>query len=676
MDCIDDPDVSIRLQALGLCAGMVTSDNLVAIVEHLMQQLKSEPVYSRTPDDGRSHSLGVEPAADSDGEDPEETLKPTAEHHAATPMLTVEYRISTIRQIIEMCSKDTYSNILDFEWYLSVLVQLVKLAPSSTTAATESLADGFPNTQGEEVFLGVDITSAIGRELRNVAVRVVTVRADVVLAAYSLLLDYANDAQGMFAGAGGQGILRFCAWIVGEYFTACRPPDASLDPFIHSKVQMLSSSVLIAYLQAIPKVAASVFACELDWSKERQVMISLSVARVIHFLEPLATHPSIEVQERSVEFLELIKVVSQAIVNHGPKNEAGPLLLTTAIPQLFNGFDLNPVAPTAQRKVPLPVDLDLESPINKNLTNLLAQAETDSFADAQSVEFGSLYYERTSYKAPPELASDAVSRHEPRASSYQNAEVFHSDTDSSSLQRRAQKREQNRDDPFYIGNDDASSGTLTPLHKVLRSVNGEDLDVDSIPIMDLNLEGQVATVEDPHIERRKPKRKRTARVHVAPDENIEEELTSAGQPSTVQSSLAENAITQSRTYGKAKKSLLQVDSSGLTSFPLNESEDTNHLLEVKRRQMQDEEMAKALAEVEHARLEMQRASERIEATDGTPAEGTFVKKKKKKKAMLLTEDLPDTYEVRASKDPQDVTVVKKKKRKKKPEIVTDADQRN
>ena len=40
MNCINDPDVSIRLKALDLVSGMTTSENLVTIVEALMRQLE------------------------------------------------------------------------------------------------------------------------------------------------------------------------------------------------------------------------------------------------------------------------------------------------------------------------------------------------------------------------------------------------------------------------------------------------------------------------------------------------------------------------------------------------------------------------------------------------------------------------------------------------------------
>ena len=41
LECIDSPDISIRIKALDLVGGMVSSENLVSIVSRLMKQLRS-----------------------------------------------------------------------------------------------------------------------------------------------------------------------------------------------------------------------------------------------------------------------------------------------------------------------------------------------------------------------------------------------------------------------------------------------------------------------------------------------------------------------------------------------------------------------------------------------------------------------------------------------------------
>ena len=660
MGCIDDPDISIRLQALGLGAGMVNSDNLIAVVERLLQQLRNAPVTNEIADDGRRHSVGVEPAADSDGEDPEERLRPTAEPQDDTPALPAEYRVTIVRQILEMCSKDTYANIVDFEWYIDTLVQLVRLIPAADQSGPEFQGDNGRNLSEE------DVTSAIGWELRNIAVRVSTVRTEAVKAANTLLSASGNDNM----APGGQGVLAFAAWVVGEFSNSSALSYAALDSLIHPKVQSLSPIVLCAYLQAIPKLLISAISHESPmWGLERKTMISLLVARVIHFLEPLTTHPNLEVQERSVEFLELMRVTLQAIASHDVQNRDGPLLLTRAIPQLFTGFELNPVAPAAQRKVPLPSDLSLDTPINSDLTGLLQRADQDFSVDTEAAEFDTFYNQAPVQKAISGPAIDSLPSLEPETSSYQQNDHTLSDSDAL-VRKRIQRRERNRDDPFYIGNDDASSGTSTPFHDILRSTNGEDVDVDSIPIMNLDLGDQAIVVESSDKDLRKQKRKRPKKVHITKDETIDNDASGIDQ---TQRAPASEIGPQQRARDKAKKSLLQVDSSGLSSFSLNSGDAPASQLDVERQEAQDIEMAKALAEVERLRLEMQRASERIQATDGTPAEGILVKKKKKLKlkhpiggSQHQDETGVQAGSTQGSQDAEAAPVIKKKKKKRKP----------
>ena len=659
MGCIDDPDISIRLQALELGAGMVNNDNLIAVVERLLLQLRSAPLITYAADDGRSYSHGVEPAADSDGEDPEETLRPTAERQVDTASLPAEYRITITRQILEMCSKDTYANIVDFEWYIETLVQLIKLLPATDQSPSDAQCCDGRSTSEED-----DVAIAIGWELRNVAVRVSTVRTEAVKAAKSLLAIAVDDSVVL---GGNYGVLAFAAWIVGEYPDSSALSLAALDLLIHSRARSFSPPVICAYLQAVPKVLVSAVSREsLGWCFERKTMVSLLVARIIHFLELLTTHPDLEVQERAVEFLELMRVTSQAILSHDAEDDNGPLLLTRVIPRLFADFELNPVAPAAQKKVPLPNDLDLNAPINTDLESLLQHADREFTVETGTAEFESFYYQRPVSKAVSGAAIESVPFLDTHAVSYQQTDYSPSDADAL-VRKRMQRRERNRDDPFYIGNDDTPSGTSTPFHDILRSTNGEDLDVDSIPIMNLDLGGNGTAVEISDTDPKKEQRKRPKRVHIIKDETIDNEDPGPYQPQRVHTS---NGAPLQHARDKAKRSLLQVDSSGLSSFPLNNGDTPAVQGDIERQEAQDIEMARALAEVERLRLEMQRASERIQATDGTPAEGILVKKKKKPKQLVEASQFQGETSLQANEilrlqNTKASPVVKKKKRKKR-----------
>lgn len=636
MSCIDDPDISIRLQALDLGAGMVSSGNLIAVVERLIQQLRNAPISHGIADDERVHAVRVEPAADTDGEDPEESLRPTKGSPTDAPALPTEYRITVIRRILQMCCVDSYKNIVDFEWYIKTLMQLVKLAPV-TIRSPSTLAGTGPTNESEESILDEDICNSIGWELRNVAVRVSTVRAEAVQAANALMgVSRASSSFGV-SSPGSESVLQYAAWIVGEYVEYCVDVHATIDAVIGSTAEMLPIDAICAYLQALPKVFARIVSQQsLMWNQECKTTMTLLLARIINFLEPLSTHPNLEVQERAVEFLELMRIASQAITTDEEPTGQAPLLLTRAIPELFTGFELNPVAPSAQRKVPLPNGLDLDTPINDTLSNVLQSTEYKTIEDAHLADFRSFYNEKPVSKSLAGPALDTVPSYDPVHSYQQSEEVL---LDQAALaKKRMVRRERNRDDPFYIGGDDMSSGISTPIHDILKSSNGEIMDVDSIPIMTLDLgdKGGPATQSDAEIKQPKPRRPK--RVYVIEDETIEHD--SIAQDSLSAASMVPTSNLLRHARDRSKKSLLKVDSSSLGSFSLtNDTHDVG--LEPARYEgiphNHDSEMTNALAEVESLRLEMQRASERVQASDGTPAEGTLVKKKKRSKRSKKAE---------------------------------------
>ena len=680
MSCIDDPDISIRLQALDLGAGMVSSDNLVVVVERLIQQLRNAPLSSGIADDERIHAVGVEPAADSDGEDPEEALRPTRGSPTDTPTLPIEYRITVIRQILQMCCTDTYANIVDFEWYIEILMQLVKLAPVTSQSPSATAGAGSTNERGKGIS-DEDICSSIGWELRNVAVRVNTVRAEAVQAANTLIGIFRRSSSSDVPSAGSEGVLPYAAWILGEYVGYCVDVHDTLDALLGSTAGALPFDAVCAYLQAIPKVFARIVSQQsLVWNQEHKIMTTLLLTRIINFLEPLSTNPNLEVQERAVEVLELMRIASQSITSDEHVNDQAPLLLTRAIPELFTGFELNPVAPSAQRKVPLPGGLDLDKPINNALLRLLQSVEQETSVDANSAEFNSFYNERPVQRTLAGPALDALPSYD-SGTSYQQAGEGLLDPEALA-RKRMMRRERNRDDPFYIGGDDISSGTSTPFHDILKGSNGEIMDVDSIPIMNLDLGERGGAAMHSDVEIKQPKPQRPRKVHVVKDETIEHDSMGQG-PSRV-ASIAPPANPLHRGRDKGKKSLLEVDSSSLGSFSLTNTESI--VLEPERHEGeldgQDNEMAKALAEVEQLRLEMQRASERVQASDGTPAEGTLVKKKKKKKKRKEAEQpISNVQPVQVSLQQSEAvshisTVVAgplmKKKRKKQVPLIKDA----
>jgi AP-3 complex subunit delta-1 len=641
MECIDSPDISIRLRALDLVVGMVNSDNLMSIVGRLMRQLKNS--RSATAEELNPRPMPIEPAADSDDESSEVAIK-SGKGSSDAPLLPDDYKIDVITRILEMCSSNNYGNLVDFDWYIDILIQLVRTAPVASQASL---------SQDSEISsrIGVDVSVRIGDELRSVAVKVKAIRLQATRAAESILVSTYNDSSSPLTS--GSGVLRPISWIVGEYASFLESPDGTFTALLQLTKGSTPAEALVIFLQALPKIFGLVAGDDqTPWTPERKTMISLLMARIIHALEPLVMHPDLEVQERAVEFSELLKLAAEASsgqpVSSDTIQQDAPLLLTQAIPSLFTGLELNSVATGAQKNVPIPSTLDLDQPINANLSNLLRAVNFSSFDEPDDDEFESYYHQK-----PPAAAAAVVEPvinrlnavEEPVHSYQQGSEDSYLDPDIVA-RRRAERLERNKDDPFYIPPTDDRSSSSTPLHSILQSNNGRDLDIDAIPIMQLDLgktdlnSGQ-ASPKRPAVPKARP------RIQIAADETL-----AISGTSTPRNEDSENILdVQQRPKPRGKNSLLLVDSSHIGSFSL-EGDDSSGM-DFERQQKAEAEMAKAMLEVEKLRLEMQRANERIQAAEGV--EGTVVKKKKKKPKPA--DPQPEGVDA--------VTVVKKKKKVKK-----------
>ena len=632
MDCIDSADISIRLRALDLVVGMVSNDNLVSIVGRLMRQLRNSS--SAPIEDTSFKPSPIEPTADSDDEDLEVALK-SGEGMSEEILLPDDYKVGVIDRVLEMCSSNNYGNVVDFDWYVDILVQLVRNAPVSTTA------DGMIRDSSN-----VSTSEKIGIELRNVAVKVKAFRQQATRAAELILISTYEDTPMQLSA--GNGVLKPIAWLVGEYASALASPDSALTALLNITKGSVAVEGLVVYLQAVPKILAFMIGNDqITWTSERKSMIALLFARVIHTLEPLAMHPDLEVQERAVEFSELLKLAAEAASGQATSvadtRHDAPLLLTQAIPSLFAGIELNSVAPSAQRNVPIPSMLDLDQPINENLSNLLRAADSLSLGEPEADEFESYYHKPQS--SAPSIMEPAVNRlvssTEDTVHSYQQGgEDTYLDPDIVS-RRRAERLERNKDDPFYIA-PNSTSGRSTPLHNILQSNNGTDLDIDAIPIMQLEL-GKTTSPKMPASPKKSVVSNARQRIQVAVDETLHSGSSTPRDDS-------ENDTPHRSRPGKGKQLLLQVDSSHIGAFSLEE--DGAGAVDYDRQQKEEAEMAQAMREVEKLRLEMQRANERIQAAQGV--EGTVVKKKKKKSKHATGDD---------------AVVVKKKKKVKSAAVI-------
>jgi AP-3 complex subunit delta len=593
MDCLEDADISLRLVALKLVVGMVSSETLQLVVNRRINQLQSSPTFTCEIPDGNSFK-------DVDGDNLEEILTPQDRKPHPLP-LPNDFRSEVMHRILDMCSHNNYSNVSDFGWYVNALVQLARLIPPTNASNN----DRYANTDNRYE-LQIDIASRIGTEIRSVAVRVKSARWEATKAAESLIVD--NRAA--LRPTTSVGILGPAAWVAGEFSADLVSPGLALNSLIDVTNISLPPRTLSFYLQAIPKLFIALTSSSQHWYTSERKEISTRLARIINFLEALSAHPDLDVQERATEFLELMRLVREAVDSAPPDAPQLPFLLSSVMPSLFSGLELNPVALNAQRKIPPPENLDLDQSMNDK-PRTISTTSYNTWSDAKGKGFQEFYHGLDS--GIDSGISVELYAQQP-ASSY-GASGNLVEESGTTVTRRAERRERNRDDPFYIGNEDAPLGNHTP--QAVTSPDHGELDVDSIPIMALDHGVTDSTREQLA---RTNNRSHSTKVEITADETF-----GVDEPGAEFRGGDEGS--------RSKRHLLQVDSSGLRRLSLEGSSHPGFNVSPKFTETQNEdiEIRRAMQEVERLRLGMQRAAERIHADD-VPPEGALITKKKKKKA--------------------------------------------
>ncbi|KAI6238163.1 AP-3 complex subunit delta [Aphelenchoides fujianensis] len=304
--CLDDKDESIRLRALDLLYGMVSKKNIMEIVKKLMEHV-----------DAAEGSF---------------------------------YRDELLSRIISICSYNNYQHISNFEWYISVLVELTKVEGSKH---------------------GV----LIGEQIQDVTVRVQSIRhfsvsqmALLVENAHLLLSTSSSQRKNICE------VLLAAAWICGEYAEHVCDIPTVLGAMLRIKLSLTPGNLLSVYVQNIAKLYAALlvqYENADDWD-EVESLDHLMLSKLPEFT--YSSH--LEAQERACNLLQILSIIEQ---KHAQKEKMGE-----AFAALFEG-ELNPVAAKAQRRVPVPEGLNLDEWI------VPPEAETESEeAESDSGEFPSI----------------------------------------------------------------------------------------------------------------------------------------------------------------------------------------------------------------------------------------------------------------------------------------------
>ncbi|KAG1234783.1 hypothetical protein G6F35_001073 [Rhizopus arrhizus] len=400
LECIDDEDISIRIRALDLVVGMVNRKNIVDIVKKLITHIM--------PKKAESISL----------HDPSTIFDPV-------------YRMDIINRIIFMCSQNHYHYLNDFEWYITVLVDITYSA-------------------------GVNVGELLTNQLMDVSVRVKSVREFSVKQMYNLLQDkhFLETAKRRDSNI---NVLSAAAWICGEYCNYLDDIPLTLECLLLPQVTNLPVKVQTAYVHSVIKIYAY-WTTELtsQWDADIQREF-VKVTQVMYEKMDMFTHNAdLEVQERAHDVKSLFKIILDATSD--PTIDDVPLVLR-GLPDLFFIYELNPVAPKAQSKVPVPEGLDLDAWINDPLPDLVQDFESDASLDDSSK------YEKVNKISKKKKKSKAK-------------DDYSSEDEAEKERRRIARREARKNDPYYI---------MADNKKGSRSVDF-DKELDSIPVVELNIE--------------------------------------------------------------------------------------------------------------------------------------------------------------------------------------------
>ncbi|KAI0652531.1 Ap3d1 protein [Trametes meyenii] len=458
LSSVNDEDISIRMRALDLVSAMVSRHNLQPIVQHLLSHLV-KPESSALP----SASQTLSQFASS-------TAAPVAKP-GGSPSQSPAYRLTLAQRILALGVQDMYENVTDFEWYISVLVDLAYVAR-------------------------VNIGAEIREQLVDIAGRVRGARRYAVQVMVKLLSDdsFLHNAS---EDGGCPEVIWAAAWICGEYCSELAEPQKLLSYLLQPRVLTLSPDVVAVCLQASMKVFGS-WAAELAerWDDDDLSRVQAAVNDVLERLEGFVTHPDIEVQERAAEMLQLFTFVRADLSAYKPKPRSDFLYGESStngfidssvsaephfpkslylIRPLSGAYELNAVALSAQASVPVPDGLNLDVWI------VPWQEETPPALELGEHEPGEIKKSKKGKKKdagkPKRKGKARADEHdEDGARSASPVPVETAEERAERERRKAERLERLRDDPYYLIDDRPSSRTA--------SLNAAD--VDAIPVVRLD----------------------------------------------------------------------------------------------------------------------------------------------------------------------------------------------
>ncbi|OAF69553.1 AP-3 complex subunit delta [Intoshia linei] len=269
------------------------------------------------------------------------------------------FRNKIFNSMIDICKADNYSNISNFEWYVGLLIDLVRLEGNNHG---KTLANCL-----------IDLTT------RVTSIQLFTVEQ------CSVIIEHPNAILGKFADPKQiYNFLSASVFLVSEYYEYLYDPVSTLTSLLKMKINY-PDWTQITYLQSIFKLYARIVynfeISSLDLKSDHNSDNSEKESRIKtdyrrKFYKSIKHKMSTFFQSTSIELKELAQVYSSILsICHdqmeNKKNFGSDLI------ELFDGR-LEQVAPTAQKRVPIPESINLNKWIYAPPTSPIAKRKTEN----------------------------------------------------------------------------------------------------------------------------------------------------------------------------------------------------------------------------------------------------------------------------------------------------------
>lgn len=554
LSCLYDNDLTIRETSLEIVNYLVSEDNIVTVIARLLVQLIPYDEQQARLDDMNDllvddyHEEGEKETDKLD--EVEEVNYPYKTQKAVD--ISPKYKLRVVEKIIEICSMKSYQNIPNFDWYLGVLKDVIRLNTDSKIPVIDAM---------------------ISEQLIDMSIRVPSIRAALVETCINLCFGAEMSEDDIIKFNKG---LKGCIWIIGEYYTdylqgsidegqdsddddsTKEQNDTQLKATIPQIVDRLASQKFITKLDNFDEGNLTILAyiesaCKLFgkyctllgkfWSREDFDTFLKLCNALIKWLAQFCLSTNFEVQERAVSFTEIMKLLQDAIVQamkelKESQTAEAPNIIVSGYTQMFEISAIKPISNALQQRIEQPLDLDLTTSIDENAMSTFISELHNIQEDDVKITRENDSFDAEMYEGQPDLHQENSSE-----SDYNDDTHIQGNSKQEIDRRKKEREEMMKEDPYYI--------TSGKGKKDITNGNNNTMDTqDSI-----HTEQSIRKHKT-----RKPRKVKKKKVLILDEEGGNDE-TALSVPST-----------ERKSSVKKKQNRFLVDSSGLRNIDLQSSD--------------------------------------------------------------------------------------------------------